>query len=56
MSKYTHKTNGATYTPRKPVNGGVIFRAHGGHGDYQWVAAIVFLTNDQIAQNLEPQK
>jgi hypothetical protein len=57
MSKYTHKTNGATYTPKKPVEGGVVFHAAGGNkGDYQWMSATVFLTNEQIAQNLEPQK
>ena len=54
--KYIHKLNGATYVAKKAVVGGVVFYAHGGNGDYKWMGATVFLSNEDIAKNLEASK
>lgn len=37
--QYKHKETGATYKPKKAVDGGVIFRVSGGNGDHQWIPA-----------------
>jgi len=53
---YKHKLNGATYESRKQVAGGTIFRVTGGDGRYQYLGAIVFLSNNDIAKFLEYAK